>query len=154
MHEPLSEVLVKATPGARARPLHVVAGIVAGLLVSGAAALVERHERDLVVRHQWAQAHRDQTLILQGLAAFCLLLVVAVFLPMALHGARIVAAGRWPLAGARVAVDTPVVRGRRAVVRGLAILVFALIWALLCLHMGSLVWQGSTVLPVPAYGGK
>jgi hypothetical protein len=154
MQEPPSESFVRATPGLRARPVHVVIGFLVGLLVCGAALMVERFEKDLVVRRQWAEAHRHQTLFLQGLAALCFILAVAVFLPIALHGARIVSARRWPLPEARVAVDTPIVRGRQAVVRGLVIFLVSVSWAALCVYMGSLVWQSVDVLPVPAYGSK
>jgi hypothetical protein len=82
------------------------------------------------------------------------LFIIAVgALLLALNAARVVAARRWPLPGARVEVDTPIVRGTSAVVRGVVVLVVALFFGVMTIYVGALSWQFADVTTMPSKRG-
>ena len=89
---------------------------------------------------------------LRCLSALLFITAVGALL-LALHGARVVAARRWPLPGARVEVDTPIVRGTPAVVRGVIVLVVALFFGVMTIYAASLSWQFADVTTLPLKRG-
>lgn len=123
-----------ADPGARARAVWLVTGVMAVVGVSGVASVIFEGRFT-----PWAQGVAYELVLRPELLFAALLAVtlplVGVAVYVFLQGSRIVKAERLPYPGQKVIRPTPVIKGKKAVQRGRAVQVIAVIMALFSLAM-------------------
>jgi hypothetical protein len=153
MQQAPEETFIQGTPSSRAaRRTYLAVGIGVGLLLAILPNLLRYADRDLLVQHRYARATANMAISLRCLSAPLFINAVGARL-LGLHAARVVAARRWSLPGARVAVDTPIVRGTSTLVRGVGVLVVALLFGVMTTCAGAFSWQFADVPTVPSKRG-